>query len=114
MGSFCEIKGFTPSQRTVEGLREMESVLQAAHILTTLLSVTPLFQIFAGRGDYIGLGAGASAYNISVYDWESLAQAFKGINDLKRKRFREIVFNERNYATGKDKAFWECMDHAVK
>ncbi|WP_379932774.1 hypothetical protein ACFC2F_21040 [Enterobacter sichuanensis] len=113
MGGFCNITGFIPSQRTVEALRKMEEISRSASILTTLLAGVPLFQIFAGRGDYIGLGSSVSAYNIATYDWEKLQLAFRSIQDIQRRKLLEIVIDAQTSSTGEDRMFWRCMDHAL-
>lgn len=114
MGGFCDITGFIPSQRTVEALRKMEEISRSASILTTLLAGVPLFQIFAGRGDYIGLGSSVSAYNIATYDWEKLQLAFRGVQGLTHKEMVKVILETEYYSTGKDLDFWRCMDRAFR
>ena len=75
-GSFCNIHHFTPSQKTLETLIEMERITRSANFLSHLLTAVPIFQMFSGRGNYTGLSTLSSSYNITTYDWSHLAQAF--------------------------------------
>lgn len=112
-GSFCNIQYFTPSQRTIEALKEMERITRSANLLTHLLTAVPLFQIFSGRNSYPGVSALSGGYNISTYDWQNLAQAFSSVGLIKRRQIETLAMRMANETTSKDKEFWKCIYNAL-
>lgn len=112
-GSFCNIHHFTPSQKTIEMLKEMERITRSANFLSHLLTAVPIFQIFSGRGNYTGLSTLSSSYNITTYDWTNLTQAFSSINVIKRRQLETLAMRAADETSSKDRQFWKCVYNAL-
>ncbi|EMK3325750.1 hypothetical protein HGG78_18240 [Vibrio aestuarianus] len=108
-GDFCNIKNFTPTSRTLEGINDMNNVIQMSNYLENIINLLPFYQIFAGRNSYAGVAITSAGWNAYTYDWKSFSEAIMAIPQIKRERLEYISYNQMLYAKGKDYDFWKCV-----
>lgn len=109
---FCRIKDFRPSNRTMDAIKQMENTVTMSKYLASVISLTPVFAIFAGRGP-MSAGAFGAGVNLQGYDWNTFSDVLSGIPAIEREALEKIAFNETLYQTGKDYAFWKCVYNAL-
>ncbi|OOE32921.1 hypothetical protein BZG05_12355 [Salinivibrio kushneri] len=118
-GDFCNIDSFEPSAQTLDGIKEMNRIIDTANVLEAVLSGIPLFQLFASRsanGSVIIEGSASvvsTGINISIYDWKGFADAFKSVGIIRRRRLQDHADMTALNATGKDYEFWRCVSNAL-
>lgn len=112
-GNYCNIKGFKPSQRTKNAIKDMNNVIQMSSYLDKLVALIPFYHIFAGRKSYAGVAISSAGWNASTYEWGLFNDAMMAIPLIKRRRLENIAENEMLYATGKDYEFWTCVYNSL-
>ncbi|CAM3704672.1 hypothetical protein VA7868_01501 [Vibrio aerogenes CECT 7868] len=109
---FCAIRDYRPSTRTIAAIKEINNTVKMSKYLAGVISITPVFAIFAGRGP-IEAGAISSGYNLYNYNWNDFSDALSGIPDIERRTIETIALNESMYQMGKDYEFWKCVYNAL-
>ena len=112
-GDFCRVDDFEPSDNTMSAIDEMNNVINMSSYLSKIMYSVPMFQIFAGRGSYVGVSLGASGWNATGYDWQQLQGVFSSIPVIKRARLEKIAQQAELFASGKDAEFWRCVYNAL-
>lgn len=112
-GTFCNIKGFKPSRRSLKAIEEMNQVIEMSSWLRRIVPLLPFYSIFAGRKTYDIVTIGAAGWQASTYDWESFRRAMLAIPAIKRRRLENIANMQRLYAKGKEYEFWTCVYNSL-
>ncbi|WP_298769687.1 hypothetical protein [uncultured Shewanella sp.] len=113
-GNFCTVKGFKPSPRTLETIKEMNRISDLATVLGVIMTYIPLFQIFAGRKTY-PFASNGSTKKLQVLnsDWKTFADSLEAIPKIRRDRLRNLAGNMELYSTGEERKFWGCVTDAL-
>ncbi|CAM3707947.1 hypothetical protein VA7868_02918 [Vibrio aerogenes CECT 7868] len=118
-GDFCNIDSFKPTSNTLDGIKEMNRVINISNMLERILAGVPLFQLFASRspaGSIVingSVSVATTGYNVTRYDWNLFSQALKGVGDERRSQLQKIAGVMAFTSSGKDYDFWRCVSNAL-
>jgi len=92
-------------------INKIRQIQRTSKLLSTILGVSPLLEIFVGNG---ALGG---AYNISKKDWGTWANAMRVAPNVKSRRIEDVA---RRYLVdnlslrGKEQTFWIAVAHGCR
>jgi hypothetical protein len=112
-GDYCNIEHFEPTSRTVDAIAEMNRIIQMSSLLERIIMAVPFFQIFAGRQSFYGVSTASAGYQITTSDWNTFADAVKGVNNIEKERLRYVATITELSAMGEERKFWECVRNAI-
>lgn len=112
-GDFCNIGAFTPSSRTQDAIKDMNNVIDMSSVLSAIVTMVPLFQIFAGKKSFLGVATASASYNIHTGEWKTFADAVNGVELVKKDRLRFIATQAELYSVGEERKFWRCVSNAL-
>ncbi|WP_037469947.1 hypothetical protein [Shewanella marina] len=112
-GNFCAVGSFEPSYRTKLAIKEMNHVVDMSGYLATLISMVPIFQVFAGHSTYASADFLNKGYQVSSQDWNLFSDALKSIGLVKREKLAQIANLAETYTTGEESKFWRCVYNAL-
>ena len=99
-----EIKNLRLSPQGQEALRDIKRVRGLADALAVALGAGTVVSIFAGNG------ALQSSYNIRDTEWKTWSQAMASIDDILRKKIRDIAFQQSQIILfGDEHKFWSAI-----
>ncbi|BDU41054.1 hypothetical protein [Vibrio nigripulchritudo] len=108
-GDFCNINGFTPSDKTIRAIDEMNHTIEMTSLLEKIMMIVPLVEIFMNKG----VSMKSTAKNVTKFDWEQFAQSVKGISKLERSTLERIAISTADRTMGKEREFWLCVYNAL-
>jgi len=113
MSKCPEITGLTFStsgQRAIEAIRAKQRL---ANVLAGILAVTPLVEIFGGKGGLhspFGIG-----WNIAKNDWAEWAQTLAAVNTIVQREVIQIAADEYQFgSSGKEREFWFAVANSCE
>ena len=113
-GNFCTVKGFKPSPRTIETIKEMNRISDLASFLGVILTAVPFFQIFAGRKTFPFASNGSTKkWQVLTSDWKTLADALEAVPKVRRQLLYSLTLKVGYVSTGEEKKFWGCVADAL-
>lgn len=112
-GDYCNVGKFDPSSRTIDAIKEMNRITDMANLLDRVLTFVPFFQIFAGRSTYAFASVISMGQQVRTSDWDTFADALKGVEGIKRKELERIAFQASYHSMGEEQKFWECVYNAL-
>lgn len=112
-GDYCNINGFEPSSRTIDAIKEMNRITDMASYLERILTFVPIFQIFAGRDTYALANVLSLGRQVSTSDWDTFADALKGVGLIKRGELERIAMQTADLSMGAEREFWTCVYNAL-
>ena len=112
-GTFCDIKKFTPTERTTSALDELSRVTKMSKHLETAMIAAPFLQVFSGRGSTTGSSLTTAGINVTTYEWEVFSSAIQSIPDIQKSRIENIAYNEYILSAGEDQKVWRCIYNAL-
>ena len=107
MSKCPELAGLEFSVRGRQAIQAIRAKQRLANVLAGIMAVTPLVEIFGGRGGlHSPLGIG---WNIAKNDWEEWAQTLAAVPLITRTAIRKIAEDEYEPSSGKERDFWYAV-----
>ena len=111
---FESIRDFKPSNRTLDGIEEIERLANMGTILGSLIVTIPFFSIFVGKDTYAWASMVNQGWQLSQTDWVAFSGALSGANEITRLKIYTVANQQWFLANGDDAVFWKCVANASK
>ena len=121
----CALPNYKPSPAALSAYKKIDDTLKGTHKIAGLLAFGAMYNMLAGRephgiifpdGAIKFLANGQTAETITTYNFNMLADSFKGLNKIQKAMIEQITFKTMEYQqiTNDDHKILRCIYNSVR